>query len=193
MMEPEMPPKEVPSGLNSGEYYELGVKYKAIGWINQSKTALQNAIKYDEHGNVSQKAMTFLKTRLPLREVPQEAIRANIEGYNNLLANPKAAKQIWWRLTEEYPEFEWPFSNLASLLITEGDLAEAKKLLNRAIELNPCYINALLHLSNTYAVEMDFDKSKELLNRILELEPDNEEALKKSRIVDNVARLTAGD
>lgn len=191
MMEPELPPKVVPQGLSPREYYELGVKYKAIGWINQSKDSLQLAIKNDDEGHVSHQAMTFLKTRLPLRDVPQEAIRANIEGYNNLLNNPKAAKQIWWRLTEEYPEFEWPFSNLASLLITEGDLAEARKLLNRAIELNPCYINAFLHLSSSYAVEMNFEKAKDCLNRILELEPDNEEAIKKSRVVDKVADLTS--
>ncbi len=190
MMESELPPKDVPLGLSSQEYYELGLKYKAIGWIGQSKDSLQKAIEQDSFGNVSHKALTFMKTRLPLREVPQEAVRANIEGYNNMLSNPKIAKQIWWRLTEEYPEFEWPFSNLASLLITEGDITQARRLLERAIELNPCYINALLHLANSYAVEMEYKKAIDCIDRIIDLEPENEEAHKKSETIKRVAELT---
>lgn len=190
MMDSPMPPKEVPNGMSAQEYFELGKQYKAIGWIGQSRKSLQLAMEFDEQGNIAQKALTFLKTRLPLQEVPQEAVAANIEGYNNMLTNPKQAKQIWWRLTEEYPDFEWPFSNLASLILSEGNIEEAKKLLEQAIELNPCYINALLHLANCHAIQMNYTKAKHYIERILDLEPENEQALAQKQTINKVAKLT---
>lgn len=189
-MDSQLPPQEVPNGLSAQEYFELGKRYKAIGWIGQSRQSLQLAMELDEQGNIAQKALTFLKTRLPLQEVPQEAVAANIEGYNNMLTNPKAAKQIWWRLTEEYPDFEWPFSNLASQFLSEGNIEEAKKLLEQAIELNPCYINALLHLANCHAIQMDYKKAKNYNNRVLDLEPDNDQALAQKQTITKVANLT---
>lgn len=190
MMDSQLPPKEVPPDLSASEYFELGKQYKAIGWIGHSRKSLQRAMECDENGAIAQKALTFLKTRLPLKEVPQEAVAANIEGYNNMLTNPKGAKQIWWRLTEEYPDFEWPFSNLASLILNEGELNEAKKLLEQAIQLNPCYINALLHLANCHAIQMDYTKAISYIDRILELEPENEQALTQKETITKVAKLT---
>jgi len=190
MMDSQLPPKEVPQDLSANEYFELGKQYKAIGWIGHSRKSLQLAMKNDENGNIAQKALTFLKTRLPLQEVPQEAVTANIEGYNNLLTNPKQAKQIWWRLTEEYPDFEWPFSNLASLYLTEGNIAEAKKLLEQAIVLNPCYINALLHLANCHAIQMNYEEAISYIDRILELEPEHEQGLAQKKTIAKVAKLT---
>ncbi|MDX2106719.1 MAG: tetratricopeptide repeat protein [Candidatus Melainabacteria bacterium] len=189
-MDSQLPPKDLPRDLSAREYFELGKQYKAIGWIGHSRKALQMAMECDDKGNIAQKALTFMKTRLPLKEVPQEAVAANIEGYNNMLTNPKAAKQIWWRLTEEYPDFEWPFSNLASLILNEGDIAEAKKLLEQAIQLNPCYINALLHLANCDAIQMDYKNAITYIDRILELEPENEQALAQKQTINKVARLT---
>lgn len=190
MMDSQLPPKEIPGNLSASEYFDLGKQYKAIGWIGHSRKALQLAMENDENGFVAQKALTFMKTRLPLKEVPQEAVAANIEGYNNMLTNPKSAKQIWWRLTEEYPDFEWPFSNLASLILNEGDIAEAKKLLEQAIQLNPCYINALLHLANCHAIQMDYKNAITYIDRILELEPENEQALAQKQTINKVAKLT---
>ena len=190
MMDSQLPPREVPPDLSAREYFELGKQYKAIGWIGHSRKSLQRAMECDENGAIAQKALTFLKTRLPLKEVPQEAVAANIEGYNNMLTNPKGAKQIWWRLTEEYPDFEWPFSNLASLILNEGEINEAKKLLEQAIQLNPCYINALLHLANCHAIQMDYTKAISYIDRILELEPENEQALTQKETITKVAKLT---
>jgi hypothetical protein len=51
------PPTEVPRGLTASGYWDLGQKYKEVGWTEQAREALQYAIDLDRGGEWGRKAL----------------------------------------------------------------------------------------------------------------------------------------
>ena len=98
---------------------------------------------------------------------------------NNVLAfdqfyrgDIEGARRAFEALVREYPDFEWPYGNLGSLLIQVGDIDSARRVLDKAVSLNPYYTNAWLHLARLHAVTSDFDTAYECLDRVAEIDPD---------------------
>lgn len=109
-------------------------------------------------------------------------MKKNILAFNESAINPKHAEELWKNCIESYPEFEWPYSNLASMYIGQNRLEEAEQLLNKAIQLNPNYTNALIHMAELKIAQKNKPAALEYVNKALELEPDDTNAreLKKS-------------
>ncbi len=57
------PPLDVPEGLSAVEYYELGLKYKEIGWTEQARDALAFAIELEPEGESGKLAASYLRTK----------------------------------------------------------------------------------------------------------------------------------
>lgn len=171
MSRPDPPPREVPQDLTAREYWELALRYKQVGWTEQARDALTLAIELDGDGKFGRKAMCFLRSKIPRFPVPLMAEQLNIQGYNQMLTNEEEARRTFENLVEQYPDFEWPYGNLGSLLIKEGDLSQAEAILVKAVSINPYYINAWLHLSRVYAIESRFAEADDCLDRVLAIDP----------------------
>lgn len=175
----EPPPRVVPTDLSPREFYELGVHYKELGWTEQARDALTYAIEGDSGGDWGTKAKRFLQARLPRHPVPLMAEQRNISGYNFMMAGDIAgAKEVFEALIAEYPDFEWPYGNLGFLYLGEGNISKSKKVLEKALSLNPNYLNGWLHLSRVRALSDEFAGAYECLEKAAAILPDNADAEK---------------
>jgi tetratricopeptide (TPR) repeat protein len=166
MTQAEPPPRELPEDLSAEEYWQLAVRYKQVGWTEQARDALTTAIELDGDGPVGIKARSFLRSKIPRYPVPLMAEQLNIQGYNQMFVNEDEAQRMFESLVKDYPDFEWPYGNLGSLLIKRGRLEEAQALLIKAVQINPYYINGWLHLSRVYAIQENFSAAEECLQRV---------------------------
>lgn len=169
----EPPPREVPENLSAQQYYELALRYKQAGWTEQARDALTLAIELDGDGPWGQKASSFLRSKIPRYPVPLMAEQLNIQGYNQMYLNEGEALRTFETLVEEYPDFEWSYGNLGSLLIKRSDLNRAEELLIKSVQINPYYINGWLHLSRVYAIQSRFAEADDCLKRVTRIDPDD--------------------
>lgn len=177
----EMPPDKVPGNKTAQEYYDLGVQYKGFGWTEKSRESLKRAIELDKGGSIAQRAQDFMDTRLPKHPQPEEAIQMNIQAYNLQESNPAEAERIWQSCIEKYPDFEWPYSNLGSMLADQGKYDEGEKLLRKAIEINPKYVNAWIHLGESKQAQCEKAAARDCYRKALDLDPDDPIAKMKYR------------
>lgn len=183
----DLPPRDVPEGLTAAEYYQLGVQYKAMGWTEQARDALNLAHEMDGDGEIGRIAYRFLRTKLPRFPVPLLAEQKNIEGFNQMATgNKEAAKQTFRELIRDFPDFEWPYGNLSVLYLQENQTAEAKNLLVRALEINPDYVNGWLHMAAARSMDMDFDGARKCVKRALDADPSDVAALAMKEALDNL-------
>ncbi len=166
MTQAEPPPRELPEDLTAEEYWQLAVRYKQVGWTEQARDALTTAIELDGDGPVGIKARSFLRSKIPRYPVPLMAEQLNIQGYNQMFVNENEAQRMFENLVKDYPDFEWPYGNLGSLLIKRGRLENAQELLIKAVQINPYYINGWLHLSRVYAIQENFGAAEDCLQRV---------------------------
>ncbi len=183
IQEPETPPRDVPEDLSAQQYYDLGVQYKSVGWTEQARDSLQLAIDMDHDGPAGRAAAVFLSTKIPRHPVPLVAEQLNVEGFNRMHSGDlDAAKELFQSLIHEYPDFEWPYGNLGSLLVQQGDLPGARDILRKAVEINPNYVNGWLHLARASTLSGEFDLAREYLVRASNADP-NDAAIESLRLL----------
>lgn len=181
--EPETPPRDVPEDLSAQQYYDLGVQYKSVGWTEQARDSLQLAIDIDHDGPAGRAAAVFLSTKIPRHPVPLVAEQLNVEGFNRMHSGDlQAAKELFQSLIHEYPDFEWPYGNLGSLLVQQGDIDAAREILRKAVEINPNYVNGWLHLARASTLRGEFDQAREYLVRASNADP-NDAAIESLRLL----------
>lgn len=182
------PPLDVPQDLTAAEYYELGLKYKEIGWTEQARDALAFAIELEPEGESGKLAASYLRTKIPRHPVPLVAEQTNIHGFNQFCSGDEAgAQETFEALIAEYPDFEWPYGNLGCLFIQLGEVGKAKKILRRAIEINPHYVNAWLHMARAEALDENYDESYRCLSRVEEIDSDETSISGIKKLVDEIA------
>lgn len=164
-----LPPRNVPSGLSAEEYFELGKKYRTCGWTELAREALKLAIDMDKDGIAGTSALLYLRTTVPRYPVPVMAEQLNIQGFNLLESDPRAAKKIFLGLIEKYPQFEWPFSNVAHIYLRSGDLTPAEEHFADAIKINPHYANAWIGLGRINTLRSKYNEAKACMNKAAEI------------------------
>ncbi|MBX9687260.1 MAG: tetratricopeptide repeat protein [Candidatus Obscuribacterales bacterium] len=165
----------VPDGLSSSEYYELGLQFRLAGWVGLARAALSRVVEMDGDSSLARKAAKVLRTQLPRMPVPAEAEQRNIEGYNLMQSDPARAKAVFEDLMNQYPDFEWPFSNRAWLKLAEGDVAGAKSMAKYLLAVNPEHLRSISLMINIAFIEKDFDEGNKYLDRALALYPNDAE------------------
>src|SRR5262249_12035852 len=141
----------------------------------QARDALNRAMANNPPDEYSEKAKRYLQTKLPSQPVAREAEQRNIQGFNQMFGGDmKAAKQTFEELIAEYPNFEWPYSNLASIYLQEKRPQKAKELLDKALQINPYYVNAWRHLSEAYKLMGNEELVNQCTSKIAELDTDDE-------------------
>lgn len=169
--------EKVPTGLNAREYFELGVVYRLTGWIELAKECFFKAESMANGDEVAIHAERLRRTELPKMEVPDAAVEGNIEGFNLMGTEPDRAKKVFERLMETYPDFEWPFTNLAKIYIKEGDIEKAKGLAKYAHSVNRDLLRPI-ELMAHIELELENDqKALEHFEELLKLSPLNFEYL----------------
>lgn len=134
----------VPEGRDAGFYFALGLQYKDNGWVERAREALNKAVKLDPESTAGHSAQVFLNVAIPKHHTTDDAIMGNITAYNLMAASRNdAAVNKFRELIKEYPDFEWPYGNLGSMYLDDGRFDEAEALIDKALAINPCYLNGL--------------------------------------------------
>lgn len=172
-------PDQIPTDLTAQKYFKLGKRFKVAGLTEKSREALLLAKEKGKDSEIAEKADIYIRTKLPRNKVSEEAIKMNIKGYNSQgIFSGGKGENIWKKCIEKYPGFEWPYSNLASSYIKQGKLDEAEALLEKALEINPEYTNALINMAKLQRARKSWGKADSYIDRVLKLEPDNSRAKK---------------
>lgn len=159
-------------GLGPRAYYNAAVEYKDRGWTEASRIFLQMAHWANPWSSWGKRAEAYRKCKLPRNNVSETAQSRNIDGYNlDQMGNTGAAIVVFEDLIKDYPNFEWPYNNLANIMLESGKLDDAKSLCEKALSINPDYANAHITLSMVLAkqgqreaAELELSRAKRLLN-----------------------------
>lgn len=90
------------------------------------------------------------------------------------LKDRAGARDVFERLTEEFPELPEPYNNLAVIYASEGQLDRARTLLETALTVRPDYATAHENLGDIY-LQMSVDAYQ----RAAKLQPGNRAAASK--------------
>ena len=93
---------------------------------------------------------------------------------NSLLQNEDLAKDIYEEILLEEPRFEWPYSYLSMIELTDGELERSKSLLNKAFKLNSNSLKGFAARLRMNLAEWEISDLEANCNRLDELEPGNE-------------------
>jgi tetratricopeptide (TPR) repeat protein len=158
-------PDQVPDHLEPSQYYELGLRYRLGGLVGLAREALTRVVDLAPGSAMAGKASLVLRGQLPRAPVPPAAEQRNIEAYNLMSSNPAAAKDKFQALMREYPDFEWPFSNLAWLYFDEGKIDEAHGLAKYLLSVNPEHVRSLDLAMKIAIKQKNFEEALGFVNR----------------------------
>jgi tetratricopeptide (TPR) repeat protein len=171
-------PRDVPQGLTAEQYFALGIQYRTLGWTEQARDALILVTESSQDDDLTISAQRFLKTKIPRFPVPLLAEQRHIEGFNRMATgDQQGARKAFEELIEDFPDFEWPYGQLSVIFLQEGETAKAKKLLKRALAINPNYIGGWLHMATAKGLELDFDGAQACVDKALDADPTDAAAL----------------
>lgn len=109
----EPPPDTVPDfGLLGQEYLVLGDRLAAAQSFNKARKAYELAIQYGEN----QYAKAKLIANVPVNKQPEQAIEENKKALELIQSEPRKAKFLLENCIRDYPDFEYPYVNLAAVV-----------------------------------------------------------------------------
>ncbi len=155
-----LPTKEIPQGLSQAQYLKMALQYERLGLPEQLRKCLEQARKIAPASADGYKAVRYLKTKAPVKSVPLDASRRNMEARQlQMVGKEEAAKATLEDLVRDYPDFEWPYVGLSRLVLFDGDIERAERLAKKATQINPNYINAWLGLATIYIIHWNIEKA----------------------------------
>lgn len=119
------------------------------------------------------------------RQLTQDKGNVNLLFLKGLILTRKdrldEARKLFEDLTEDNPELPEPFNNLAVIYAAQGDYANARLALQKAINTHPSYATAHENLGDIYA-----KMASKAYNEALELDNSNETAREKLLLVSDL-------
>lgn len=162
-------------------YYEEGIQFKQRGWVERSRRSLSMAVELDK-GEVGKKAASFMRAYLPAHPITREAEQLNIQGYNyDHGGHLVEAKRVFSECIVKYPDFEWPYGNLGSILVSQGEVEKGIELLEKALTINPWYRNGLLHMAHAHLARSDRAKALQFYRRAFEADPSDSDVREEAK------------
>lgn len=130
-------------------WYALGISYKDKGWTEAARICMQVANFANPWSEFAKRADAYSKARLPAHPISEEAQQGNIEGFNlDAEGRTDEAIVVFKSLIARYPDFEWPYNNLAGIMLDNNDPEAARVLSSKALQINPYYANAHMTLAD---------------------------------------------
>lgn len=143
-------------------FYRSGVQYKNAGWIEASRICLLAANWANPWSPLGKQAEAYSRARLPKRNATKAEQQRNILGYNqDALGNTQEAIATFEALIKDSPDFEWPYNNLANIMLEQGNQLRAKELCDKALAINPDYANAHLTLAKVLEAQGKTEQARE--------------------------------
>jgi tetratricopeptide (TPR) repeat protein len=154
-----LPFQGVDTGFAFGRnYLSLGSVFFERGYPETSETFFRRALQDDP---ASAEAEYGLGSAYLQQQKTKEA-RENFERALRLQASyPGTIPNAW--------------NNLGILSAKEGDAAAAIDFFQRALQIDPAHLIALVNLGNAYRQQKEWGDAKKVLQRALEVEPDDPE------------------
>lgn len=181
---------DIPDGLSAERYYRMGVQYKLMGWTEHAREAFTKAAEKEHIGYYGKKARQHLNTKLPRFSIHYKAVRKNRFGLQQLLREDlDGAKATFEEIIDEYPNFEWPYANLGKVYFCQGDTANARRVIQKALQINPSYVTAWTYLSTVDAIDSNFRAAHEALNRATQLDSEDPNASALAKILSTLSSL----
>jgi len=160
------------------DYFHLGLSLKKDGFAEASRSALEQAILLDKNGPISKKAAAIIRGRLPKFTVSVTAEQENIKAYELMMAGDYTkAISAYTTIIAHYPDFEWPYGNLAYVYIQQKRYPAAIRQLKKAVAISPNFASAWGNLSECYRLTGDVEKAEQCRKRALQALPKNLEKL----------------
>jgi len=169
------PPKELPDGLTADEYFELGNWYEETSDLSNARKALQRVIDLSPRSDLASRATRILALRIPLHDVPQEAIKRLQEAEGNMNIRADQSRRAANKLIAEYPQFEWPHRIMAETELRVGKLDDARKAAQKALDINPQHATGLLTMARVCIADMDYAGASKYVRKASDLIGETEE------------------
>lgn len=174
-------------------YYVKGKIYESLGNFKLAESSYQTAIEMDANyyeamiqlgwlyaQRQNDLALTYYNSAIAIRPNSLEAHR-NKGLYNHFSGNYVEARQSFFKMLEIDSSFEEAYFNLGNTYIgvyrddypeyTRDTIVErAIEYFQKAIDLNPNYIQALYNMGLGYQIKGEKEKAKEVYNQILTIE-----------------------
>ena len=83
------------------------------------------------------------------------------------------------------PQDAASLDSLAQVLIKLGDLSSAERFLNQALQINPDYAPAYLHLAAIYLLRDEMENSRSALDQVLSLSPESAAGFQAQRLIED--------
>ncbi len=177
--------KEIPRGLSAFEYYRYAAseldsdwKYRNFSDVDKIKQGFDKAYQVDPNGTIGQLAHRCAQSELPHMVPDQDVWEQFQEAINGRLTAAKAINNMEFCISKA-PQFDWAYSELADLLISDKQLDRASKVLEQAAALNPTSMNYLLALAHYQVARGDHPAAVATMKKALEIDPLNTEVYKR--------------
>lgn len=162
-----LPVDFLPDGLGAAEYLKMGARYEQFGYAEQARMALKEAVKTAPESKEAKRAGLRLKTRIPLREVRDDATSLYVDALKLFYVQElDESKQTLKLLIRDYPDFEWPYIQLGRIVMMDGDIERARDLCGQALKLNGSLLKAHLLLATIDLIEWNIAAMDNRLKRI---------------------------
>lgn len=170
-----LPVDGVPEGRTAQEYLEMALKYEKINLPEPTREALRKARDTATANDIKKLARIRLKTRVPKIVIDQATHTKLLHAArHNLLQETGRAKELYEEIFIEEPEFEWPYSFVAMIELTDGNLERTKQLLKKGLKLNPDSLKLVAGFARVNIAEWKLAQFEKNIERLEELEPGNE-------------------
>ena len=149
--------------------------------ISSDWTAYRIGEAYYKKGNLSQSLLYYKKA--------SQLSRYNLDFQEKLAVNYLAqgsipqAKQVFEFILQENPKRPVALNNLGFLYVSLQELKKGEELYDKAIALDPDYVQALLNKIAIRLYYKDEKAARELLKRVLKIEPENVKALELKALI----------
>ncbi|MBS1956271.1 MAG: hypothetical protein JST89_18945 [Cyanobacteria bacterium SZAS-4] len=172
----------VPKGWSAYEYYRYGVRLSSDSTdrvrptsLQTASSSLEQAMSMDPNGKIGELARRYAQSHLlepiPSAEVLSKFFDAEKSIENNELAS---ASQLLDECIKEAPQFLWPYTAKADILIQQNDLKGAKDALEKAKALNEKDSRYLVSLARYQAAAIgNTDDVISLAKQVFENDPLN--------------------
>ena len=148
---------------------------RAVGTLSSDKEPLTELQQVQQLINAGRFPQALTRADEQLARNPRDAQMRFVRGV--ILTEMKQreqAREVFQRLTEDFPELPEPYNNLAVIYASEGRLDNARAALEQALAAAPNYATAYENLGDIY-----LQMASDAYQRAAKLDPANKQATAK--------------